>query len=54
VLFINPISSLGVVLFISFAKEIIWDGWFRRGTVEAKDALATFLGGLIPFLGHIF
>ena len=54
VLFINPIASLGVVLFISFAKEVIWDGWLRRGTVEAEDALATFLGGLIPFLGHIF
>lgn len=54
VLFINPIASLGVVLFIGFAKEVIYDGWFRRGTVEAEDALATFLGGLIPFLGHIF
>ena len=53
VLFLNPILSLGAVLLIAFAKEIIWDGWFRKGTVEAEDALATLLGGLIPFVALI-
>ncbi len=54
VLFLNPVASLGVVLFVGFSKEVVYDGLLRRGTVEAEDALATLLGGLIPFLTHIF
>ena len=53
VLFLKPILSFSAVLFIAFAKEVIWDGWFRRGTVEAEDALATLLGGFIPFIALI-
>lgn len=53
VLFLNPIVSLAVVLSVAFTKEIIWDGWLMRGTVELKDTLATLLGGFIPFFALI-
>lgn len=53
VLLFNPIISLGLVILAGFAKEIIWDGWFRRGTVELEDILATLVGGFIPFLAVI-
>ena len=53
VLFLNPYYSYVIVTVVAFAKEIIWDGWFRKGTVEAEDALATMLGGLIPCISLI-
>ena len=53
VLFLKPYYSFVIVTVVGFAKEIIWDGWLRKGTVELEDALATLLGGFIPFLALI-
>jgi len=50
VLFFEPITAMAITVVIGGLKEAVWDGWLRKGTVEVEDAVATFLGGLIPFI----
>ena len=42
--------GLGTTILIGFLKEYIWDYSLKRGTIEAKDFIATVCGGAIVYL----
>lgn len=37
-------------IFIGFLKEIIWDGWLKKGTFELKDLICDIAGSVTAFL----
>lgn len=42
-------ASLVAVIVAALAKELVWDGWLRRGTAEVTDVVATIAGGAFYF-----
>lgn len=49
-LFLEPLLSLILMLIIGCLIEIVWDGFLKKGTPEALDAIITALGALSIFL----
>ena len=49
-LFAYPMFGLLIAAAVGALKEIIWDGFLKRGTPEWLDFLATCLGGAIGSL----
>jgi len=58
-LWLGPLVGFLLATSVGLAKEIIWDGYFKQGTVDKWDAVATIGGGalgsasllLVTFLG---
>ena len=48
--FAYPMFGLLIAAAVGALKEIIWDWWWKRGTPEWLDFLATCLGGAIGSL----
>ena len=46
----SPLIGLITAAIVGALKEIIWDGFLKRGTPEWLDFLATCLGGAIGSL----
>lgn len=42
----NPIAGIIAAVTIGAAKELIWDGAMKKGTLDGLDFLATALGGI--------
>ena len=45
-----PIGGLMAAVIVGLGKEVVWDGFLRRGTPEVMDFVATALGGLVAYL----
>lgn len=45
-----PLIGLATAAVVGALKEVIWDWWWKRGTPEWLDFLATCLGGAIGSL----
>ena len=46
-LFLSPLLGLLTATIVGALKEIIWDWWWKRGTPEFMDFVATVAGGVI-------
>lgn len=46
----NDIISSVIVLVFALAKELIWDGLMKKGTLDIVDAMFTFLPVIFYFL----
>lgn len=47
---IHYITAALVVLFIIFAKDVIWDKWMKKGTFEWADIIIGCLGLLMVII----
>lgn len=45
----GPVWSLIAAAAAGAAKEVVWDGWMGRGTVELADFVWT-VAGAVPFI----
>ena len=48
--YMNIGLSLFISVLIGFLKEIIWDGWMKKGQFQWKDLLCDLVGSLLAFL----
>jgi len=44
-----PLIGLATAAVVGALKEIIWDWWWKRGTPEWLDFVATVAGGVIGY-----
>ncbi len=47
---INILLGSILVVVLGLGKELIWDKMLKRGTPDAKDFIATCIGGMIALI----
>lgn len=45
----NPGIALFGGVFAGFCKEILWDGWCKRGTFDLHDLICDLIGAVAGF-----
>ena len=48
--FFNPGLALFAAVFCGVLKEVVWDGWMKRGTFEFKDLICDLIGAVAAFV----
>jgi len=46
------IALIGVA-FIGTCKEMVYDGWIKKGKPDVMDFIATVVGGIVTFIYNI-
>ena len=43
-------AATAIAIFVGITKEIVYDGWLKKGTFSWKDILCDIVGALVGFL----
>lgn len=49
-IYLNPGLALFVAVFCGVLKEVVWDGWMKKGSFELKDLLCDLMGAVAGFI----
>lgn len=49
-IYLNAGLALFIAVFIGVAKEVIWDGWMKKGSFEFKDLISDMIGAVTGFI----
>ena len=50
---VDTFTALIGVAFIGTCKEMIYDGWIKKGKPDVMDFIATVVGGIVTFIYNI-
>jgi VanZ family protein len=49
-IYLNAGLALFIAVFAGVLKEVIWDGWIKKGSFELKDLLCDLIGAVAGFI----
>lgn len=49
-IYLNAGLALFLAVFAGVLKEVVWDGWMKKGSFELKDLLCDLIGAVLGFI----
>lgn len=49
-IYLNAGLAIFIAIFCGVLKEVIWDGWMKKGSFELKDLLCDLIGAVAGFI----